>query len=151
MGDSVKLQILKAVKTAIEGISAVTIASVQFYRANEGNDKSALPVVIISSGPEPTTEEMTRLRHHKLDVMVFFYGNVAEDSIVGVDEYLDPFYQEIFEAVNADETFGGIAQMIEPSIDVVPFEISEGQPYVGFILKFTVNFRTDPDDLEVSR
>lgn len=154
MADSVRLKILKNLKTTLEGVTTGagfnnTLSNVQLF-SMLGNSKVSLPCVVISSDMEVREESTMQLIHTDFTAYVTLYHAQEEASAVGSDEFLDTLYQDIVKAIMADETRGGFAVNTNIS-EIQPFELEEDQHLYGMSFKLEIKFRTEPDDVTAAR
>lgn len=154
MADSVRLKILKDLKTTLEGVDAGpdfinTLESVQLF-SMLGNSKAVLPCVVISSDIESREESTMQLIHTDFIVYVTLYTAQPESSSVGTDEFMDTLYQDIVKALMEDPLRGGVAVNTH-IVEIQPFELEDDQHLFGMSFKLEIKFRTEPDDVTADR
>jgi len=154
MADSVRLKILKNIKTTLEGITtgngfANTLTNVQLFRML-GNSKVDFPCVIVSPDTEAREEGKSQIVYTEFVVYVTLYHAQIESSTTPTDEFIDSFYQDIIRALLADRERDQNAVDTEV-LEVQPFQIEDDQIYYGLSFKLQIKFRTEPDDLTAAR
>lgn len=154
MADSVKEKILKNLKTTLEGVTTgagyhVTLNNIGRYLSYI-NPKVTLPRVEIISGREKREHGMSQIVHSDFEVRVVLYAAQQDGDTTPMDQFLDPYFQDISKVLRLDNTRGGYAFDTEIA-EVEPFELEDGQIMIGLIFDLLIKFRTDPDDVTVDR
>lgn len=159
MADSVRLRILKNIETTLEAVDGtgswnVTLSKVERFLAS-GNTKETVPLVVIIPDFEEREEGMSQIVHSKLDVYLILYVVQEKSDTTPLDEFIDPYVQDISKALLADRgrgLSGGEPNAEDTEImSVEPFEEEDGQHYHGLIFKLQIEFRTEPDDYTAAR
>lgn len=154
MADSVKLKVLKNIKSTLLGITTGagfqnTLTNVQLF-SMLGNEKVDVPVVIISSDLETRDEGMSQIVRTLFSVYVTLYHAQQNGDTTPSDQFLDSLYQDILKALLTDRTRGGVAVDTDVQ-EVQHFQLEDNQMLYGLSFKLEIEFRTDPADVTADR
>ena len=153
MGDSVRERILNNIETELKKISRANgyhedIKSVQRW-SQRGNSLLDVPAIIINAGPDDWENSPNPLVTANLTVYLDLWIRQPNDDKNPTDKLLNDILMDIYEALMADNTRGGIAH--DTTIkSITPFETIEGEPHAGLIIEVLIHYRFYQNDPETA-
>lgn len=148
MADTIRLQVIDAVETALNGASKPATLTVdrKEYRPVEAASLPRAVPYIAPSGRQGAAIERTQTR---VSTMIDRFLRVLVEVQVSFepatetpDAVADPFLSWVEQAVMADESLGGIADQIAPPL-LAAKEVSEdGKAIARYGLEFEVQYQT---------
>ena len=147
---TVREQILANLQTTLEGISVDNGYDNDFSNVQRwlqaGNSYSNTPYIIIEAGEEEYNSAPNPLRSCKMAVYLEVGTVQSSDDTGSTDTLINSLLGDILKSVVVDITRGGIAKETNV-LGAVPFEGTQGQPFVGVMVTLEIMYRylfTDP-------
>jgi len=144
MPNTIRENIFQNIKSALSLISVANgfdnnIASVQQWDVN-GNTLSAVPTIIVNSGPEDGSDNAYPLTTCSLKIFLTLWTRIDEGSGSAPDTVLNSLLGDIKRKLKEDIARGGNA--VDTAItSVEPFDTIEGQGEVGLVITVEVKYR----------
>ena len=150
MSDSIRENILKNIKTTLEGITIANgcnndVASVQRWK-KQGNSLRQVSCIIINAGPEEKELVPNPLFTCRLLVYLDVWTTQDDNDTTDTDTLLSSLLSDVEKILMVDYSRGGYA--IETTIKGnAPFETIEGEAFAGITIEVEILYRhqqTDP-------
>lgn len=145
MPDTVRENIFENIQTTLAAIVAGgtydnTIQRVERWKQHGQDFQGAMPLIVITSGPEKRSDRTYPLTICDLTVYLSLWTRQAESDSADSETVLNSILGDITKALKTDLTRGGYAVDTEIT-DIEPFDVVEGQPYSGLIITLAINYR----------
>jgi hypothetical protein len=140
----VRTQIREAMKAALTGLP--TTGAKVFKSRDWPRNAEELPALLIYSGPEssePVDFDEATDRDYDVVVEVALFAGAD-----GIDDFMDQIAVEVENAVQADQTFGGLAKSTTLTGSEPDVNLDGEMPFGSLAMTYSVNYVADSDPEE---
>jgi hypothetical protein len=145
---SIRLQILRAIETALNGPGKPSDVTIYFDRIRP-IEKESLPAIFIDlvrdTTPKPLAGQVYGAPLSEFDMQVILECRAQGALDVGPETALDPLYIWCVKAMKADEKFGGLANGVQQQ-GTERFSREGEIPVAAMGVHFAVKYRTATGD-----